>query len=152
GLGFHEYLQLAEDLGAEPLFCINVGMSHRENVPLDQMGQWVQDALDAIEYAIGATNSWWGGQRGRHGHAAAFPLRYLEIGNENGGRAYQERYALFYDAIKARHPEIQLVANEPTRFRPADIVDEHYYNSPEFFIGQAHRYDTYPRDGAKIFI
>jgi alpha-L-arabinofuranosidase len=152
GLGFHEYLQLAEDLGATPLFCINVGMSHRENVPLDQMGQWVQDALDAIEYANGSTNSVWGAQRAQHGHPAPFNLKYLEIGNENGGPAYQDRYALFHDAIKARHPEIHLVANVPTEQRPADIVDEHYYSSPEFFIGQAHRYDTYPRDGSKIFV
>ncbi len=152
GLGYHEYLQLAEDLKAEPLFCINVGMSHRENVPMDQMGQWVQDALDAIEYANGPTNSVWGARRARHGHPAPFGLKYLEIGNENGGPAYQERYALFHDAIKARYPEMQLVANVPTETRPADIVDEHYYNNPEFFVAQADRYDAYPRNGAKIFV
>ena len=152
GLGYHEYLQLAEDLGSEPLFCINVGMSHRENVPMDQMGQWVQDALDAIEYANGPTNTVWGGWRARNGHPAPFHLKYLEIGNENGGPAYQERYALFHDAIKARYPEIILIANVPTETRQAEIVDEHYYNNPEFFIAQAGRYDAYPRDGAKIFV
>ena len=152
GLGFHEYLQLAEDLGAEPLFCINVGMSHHEVIPLDQMGQWVQDALDAIEYANGPTNTVWGGQRARNGHPAPFHLKYMEIGNENGGPAYQERYALFHDAIKARYPEMMLVADEPTRLRPADVVDEHYYSTPEFFMHEASRYDTYPRTGPKIFV
>ncbi|MFO1497528.1 MAG: glycoside hydrolase family 127 protein [Verrucomicrobiota bacterium] len=152
GVGYHEYLQLAEDLGAEPLFCLNVGMSHRENIPMDQMGQWVQDALDAIEYANGPTHSIWGAARAKNGHPAPFRLRYLEIGNENGGPAYQERYALFHDAIKARYPEMQLIANVPTHSRPADIVDEHYYNNPEFFIAQADRYDSYPRNGAKIFV
>ena len=79
GIGYHEYLQLAEDLGAEPLFCINVGMSHQENIPMDQMGQWVQDALDAIEYANGPTNTVWGGQRAKNGHPQPFNLKYLEI-------------------------------------------------------------------------
>lgn len=155
GLGYHEYLQLSEDLGAEPLFCINVGMSHREVVPLDQMGPWVQDALDAIEYANGPTNTLWGGLRARNGHPAPFNLKYLEIGNENGGPAYHERWELFYNAIKARHPEIQLIANVwggyPTNRMP-EIIDEHYYNHPEFFMGQAHRYDTYRRDGPKVFV
>ena len=152
GLGFHEYLQMCEDLKSEPLFCINVGMSHRENIPMDEMGQWVQDALDAVEYANGPVSSVWGSQRAQNGHPAPFHLKYMEIGNENGGPAYQERYALFHDALKAKYPNVILVANEPTRQRPADIVDEHYYSSPEFFISQAHRYDTYKRDGAKIFV
>ena len=151
GLGFHEYLQLAEDLGAEPLFCINVGMSHKENIPLDQMSQWVQDALDAVEYATGPTNTVWGGLRAKNGHPAPFRMNYLEIGNENGGPAYQERYPLFHDALKSRYPHIQLVANVPTERRRADMY-EHYYSSPEFFMGQAERYDSYPRDGAKIFV
>jgi alpha-L-arabinofuranosidase len=155
GLGYHEYLQLSEDLSAEPLFCINVGMSHREVVPLDQMGPWVQDALDAIEYANGSTNTVWGSLRGRNGHPTPFHLKYLEIGNENGGPAYHERWALFHDAIKARHPEIQLIANVwgsyPTN-RPPEIVDEHYYNNPEFFMREAKRYDTYRRDGPKVFV
>lgn len=156
GLGYHEYLQMSEDLGAEPLFCINVGMSHREVIPLDQMGQWVQDALDAIEYANGSTNTFWGGLRARNGHPAPFHLKYLEIGNENGGTAYRERWPLFVKAIKEKYPEIQLIANHwqggyPQNPMP-EIVDEHYYNTPEFFMQQAHRYDTYDRNGPKIFV
>jgi alpha-L-arabinofuranosidase len=156
GIGYHEYLQMAEDLGAEPLFCINVGMSHRENVPMDLMGQWVQDALDAIEYANGPTDSVWGGLRARNGHPAPFNMKYLEIGNENGGPAYNERWPLFVQAIKAKHPEIQLIANHwvggyPTKPMP-DIVDEHYYDRPEWFMQHANKYDSYDRNGPKIFV
>lgn len=82
-IGYHEYLQMSEDLGAEPLFCINVGMSHKEIVPMDQMGRWVQDALDALEYANGPTNTFWGGLRAKNGHPAPFNMKFMEIGNEN---------------------------------------------------------------------
>ena len=152
GLGYHEYLQMCEDLGAEPLFVINCGMSHRENVPMEQMGPWVQDALDAIEYANGSADSKWGSLRAKNGHPAPFGLKYMEIGNENGGPAYQERYALFHDAIRARYPEMTLIADVPTDRRRADIVDEHYYSSPEFFISNASRYDSYDRSGPKIYV
>lgn len=156
GVGYHEYLQMAEDLGAEPLFCINVGMSHREVIPLDRMDQWVQDALDAIEYANGPTNSVWGALRARNGHPAPFGLKYLEIGNENGGPAYAERWPLFVRAIKARHPEVQLIANHWAGGYPKspmpEIVDEHYYDTPDWFMEHAHRYDSYDRKGPKIFV
>ena len=89
GLGFHEYLQMCEDLNAEPLFVINCGMAHRDNVPMDQMQEFVQDALDAIDYCNGPADSPWGSVRRRNGHPAPFGLKYMEIGNENGGRAYQ---------------------------------------------------------------
>jgi alpha-L-arabinofuranosidase len=156
GVGYHEYLQMAEDLGAEPLFCINTGMSHKENAPLDLMDQWVQDALDAIEYANGPTNTVWGGLRARNGHPAPFGLKYLEIGNENGGPAYAQRWPLFVKAIKAKHPEVQLIANHwlggyPKEPMP-EIVDEHYYNTPEWFMQHAHHYDKYDRNGPKIFV
>ena len=156
GLGFYEYLQLAEDLGATPLFDINVGMSHRENVPLDKMGQWVQDALDAIEYANGPTNSVWGARRAAAGHPAPFSLKYMEIGNENGGEAYRQRWPLFVKAIREKYPYMQLVANHwqgsyPRVPRP-DLVDEHYYESPEAFMKRATQYDTYDRQGPKVFV
>jgi len=152
GLGFHEYLQMCEDLGAEPLFVINCGMAHADVVPLAEMGEWVQDALDAIEYANGLAESRWGALRAAAGHPEPFGLKMVEIGNENGGPAYEERYALFYDAIKAKYPEIQLVANVPVSSRPMDILDEHFYSSPDWFASQAHRYDNYRRDGPKIFV
>ena len=156
GLGYHEYLQLAEDLGAEPLFCINVGMSHKEVIPMDRMSQWVQDALDAIEYANAPTNSVWGARRAAAGHPAPFHLKYLEIGNENGGAAYHERWPLFVKAIRAKHPEIKLVANHwqggyPSKPK-ADIVDEHFYDTPEFFMRHATHFDQYDRTAPKVFV
>jgi alpha-L-arabinofuranosidase len=155
GLGYHEYLQMCEDLGAEPLFVINCGMSHKEVVPMDRMAEYVQDALDAIEYANGPASSTWGAVRAKNGHRAPFHLACMEIGNENGGPAYQERYALFYDAIKAKYPQMRLVADEwrgtPTS-RPLEIVDEHYYSGPEFFINNATKYDSYDRAGRKVYV
>jgi alpha-L-arabinofuranosidase len=158
GLGFLEYLQLCEDLGAEPVFCINDGMSLHDSVPLGQMGQWIQDALDAIDYASGPTNTVWGGLRAAQGHPAPFPLHYMEIGNENGGPDYLQRWPLLVNAIRAKHPEIQLIVNTDLQGRPyprnprPDIVDEHYYESPESFMRRAEQYDTYNREGPKIFV
>jgi alpha-L-arabinofuranosidase len=156
GLGYYEYLQLAEDLGAEPLFCINVGMSHKETIPMDRMAPWVQDALDAIEYANGPTNSLWGAKRAAAGHPAPFHLKYLEVGNENGGPAYNERWPLFVEAIHAKYPEIKFVANHwqggyPSKPK-ADIVDEHFYDTPEFFMRHATHFDQYDRNDPKIFV
>lgn len=155
GLGYHEYLQMSEDVGAEPLFVINCGMAHEDLVPLDQMGPWVQDALDAIEYANGPADSEWGRKRAENGHPAPFNLKLMEIGNENGGPAYNERYALFHDAIKAKYPEVRLIANlwngRPTS-RPLDILDEHYYNNPQFFCRRAGMYDGYDRKGPAIYV
>ena len=156
GLGFYEYLQLAEDLGATSLFDINVGMSHHETVPMDKMGQWVQDALDAIEYANGPTNSIWGGRRAASGHPAPFNLKYMEIGNENGGEAYRQRWPLFVKAIKDKYPYMQLVANHWEGSYPKspmpDLVDEHYYETPESFMRRATQYDSYDRHGPKVFV
>ena len=158
GLGFYEYLQLAEDLGAEPLFCINVGMSHKETVPMDRMGQWVQDALDAVEYANGPTNSTWGSLRAQAGHPAPFNLKYMEIGNENGGPDYIARWPLLVNALHAKYPYLKFVANTDLRGGPGpklpapDIIDEHYYESPESFMNRAYQYDKYDRNGPKIFV
>jgi alpha-L-arabinofuranosidase len=156
GLGFHEYLQMCEDLGAEPLFVISCGIDWNGNtVSLPQMGPWVQDALDAIEYANGPTNSTWGALRAAAGHPVPFNLKYMEIGNENGGTAYNSRYALFYDAIKTNYPDIHIVANNwgslPTS-RPVEISDEHYYSDPSFFMANANKYDSYSRTGPKVYV
>ena len=155
GLGFHEYLQLSEDLGAEPLFCINVGMSHEDHVPMDQMGQWVQDALDAIEYANGPETSVWGSIRAKSGHPKPFNMKYLEIGNENGGDKYAERWKLLGEAVRAKYPEIKLIVNNwggYPKAPQADLVDEHYYDNPEWFILNTNKYDSYDRKAPKVFI
>jgi alpha-L-arabinofuranosidase len=155
GLGFFEYLQMAEDLGATPLFCINIGMSHHEVVPLDRMGEWVQDALDAIEYANGPANSVWGSRRAAAGHPAPFNLAYMEIGNENAnGPAYFERWPLFYKAIKEKYPNMRLVADGWGDYGdcPPDVVDDHYYDTPEWFMRHATQYDHKNRTGPKVFV
>jgi alpha-L-arabinofuranosidase len=156
GLGFHEYLQLCEDLGAAPLFVINVGMSHKENVPMDQLAPYVQDALDAIEYCNGPATSRYGALRARNGHPAPFHLQNMEIGNEDGGPPYYERWRAFYNAIKAKYPDIRLIANYwlgtyPNNPMP-EVVDEHYYDSPEYFMSHANQYDHYDRNGPKVYI
>ncbi len=158
GLGYYEYLQMCEDIGTEPLFVINCGMdvfSVGDSVPLAQMGPYVQDALDAIQYANGPTNSTWGALRAAAGHPAPFNLKYIEIGNENGGSAYNDRYALFYDAIKTNYPDVHIIADNwgglPVS-RPVEISDEHYYSDPTFFMANATKYDSYSRSGPKVYV
>ncbi|MGB9607769.1 MAG: alpha-L-arabinofuranosidase C-terminal domain-containing protein, partial [bacterium] len=152
GLGLHEYLLLCEALEAEPILVVNCGMSHQEVAPLEEMDEWIEDALAAIEYAIGPTTSKWGALRAKNGHPHPFKLRFVEIGNENSGPAYEERYALFYKAIKEKYPKLKLIANVPVKSAPMDIVDEHFYNSPEWFIANSNRYDRYERKSPKIFV
>jgi alpha-L-arabinofuranosidase len=157
GLGYHEYLQMCEDLGAEPLFVINCGMSHVEMkvkgvAEVPDLAEYLQDALDAIEYANGPVDTKWGALRAKAGHPAPFNLKYMEIGNENGGPTYDKHYKLFYDAIKAKYPRMNLVANTMTRPGPVDIDDEHYYSSPEFFMANAAKYDKYRRDAQKVYV
>ena len=156
GLGYHEYLQMCEDIGAQPLFVINCGMDVHENaVPPSQMASWVQEALDAIQYANSDTNTLWGAQRAANGHPAPFNLQFMEIGNENGGAAYNTNYALFYDAIKSSYPYMHLIADSwggiPSS-RPVEIMDEHYYSNPGFFIQNSTKYDSYSRTGPKVYI
>ena len=156
GLGYHEYLQMAEDLGAEPLFCINAGISHKEVILDDRIGPWIQDALDAIEYANGPVTSVWGSIRARNGHPAPFNLKYLEIGNENYGDQYFKNYEAIAKAVLAKYPDLKLIANDwsgghPTKPTP-EILDEHYYNNPEWFILNATKYDSYDRKASKIFV
>jgi len=156
GLGYHEYLQLSEDLGAEPLFCITAGISHKEVVPMDQMGQWVQEALDAIEYANGPETSVWGGLRAKNGHPKPFNPKHLEIGNENGQAPHAERWALVANAVHAKYPDVGMIVDDWFTGHPKeplpDIADEHYYNNPDWFIWNANKYDSYDRKGSKIFV
>src|SRR5208337_568926 len=128
-LGYHEYLQLCEDIGAEPLYVFNCGMSHEEQraqrrARVPNVAEYVQDALDAIEYANGPADSKWGSRRAKAGHPAPFNLKRMEIGNENSGPIYEDRYRAFYDAIKAKYPQMILVADTPVKSRPMDVLDE----------------------------
>lgn len=163
GFGAAEFFQFCEDLGMAPLYGINAGLmlgyngSTNNTVPLSQMGPWVQDSIDLIQYATGDTNTTWGAQRAAAGHPAPFNLNLMEIGNENGGSLYDQRYTLFYDAIKSNYPAIKLISpvwgspSSPVS-RPVEIRDEHYYSSPGTFISYATKYDSYSRSGPKVFV
>ena len=169
GLGFFEYFQLAEDIGAEPLPIVNCGMACQFNsgqlAPLDQLDPFIQDALDLIEFANGGESTEWGRKRAAMGHPAPFNLKYVGIGNEQWGPDYVARYAEFQRVLRAKHPEIGLVAAagpgadgerfdylwKELRRLETDLVDEHYYRPPSWFLENAARYDSYPRTGPKVF-
>lgn len=169
GLGFFEYFQLSEDIGAQPLPILGCGLACQFNsgeaCPLDQLDPYIQDALDLIEFANGPTNTTWGAKRTAMGHPAPFNLTMVGIGNENWDQPYLERYAKFHAVLKAKHPEIQLVSSagpspDDAHFKyawpklrelKADIVDEHCYARPDWFFNNTHRYDDYDRKGPKVF-
>jgi len=169
GLGFYEYFQLAEDIGAAPLPILNCGMACQfnssETAALDQLDEYVRDALDLIEFANGSVTTPWGKLRAQMGHPEPFHLTMLGVGNEQWGSRYVDRYKIFAAALKAQHPEIKLVvsagpfpAGEPFeslwsnwRTLKPDIVDEHYYMNPEWFLANTGRYNGYDRSGPKIF-
>ena len=139
-----------------PLFVVNCGMSHTDFVPMEKMGEVVQNALDALEYANGdAKTTRWGAERAKNGHPKPFNLKLIEIGNENGGPRYNERYKLIYDAIKKNYPDVTTIADLwgglPTS-APVETIDEHYYFDPGFFQREANRYDRYDRKGPKIYV
>jgi alpha-L-arabinofuranosidase len=170
GLGFFEYFQLCEDIGAEPMPILNCGMACQFNsgelVPLDQLQPYIQDALDLIEFANGPVTSVWGAKRAVLGHPAPFNLKLLGVGNEQWGVEYAERFAKFSEALKAKQPGVALIgASGPSpddarfkflwtqmRVMKADVVDEHSYAKPEWFFDNAHRYDSYDRNGPKVFM
>jgi alpha-N-arabinofuranosidase len=170
GLGFYEFFQLAEDIGAEPLPIVNCGMACQfqtgELVPLDQLQPYIQDALDLIEFANGPATSGWGAKRAAMGHSEPFGMRMLGIGNEQWGPEYFPRYEAFAKVLKEKHPEIELVSGSgpfpsdekfkyawsKLRALGADIVDEHCYAMPDWFLRAATRYDDYDRNGPKVFM
>lgn len=158
GIGFHEYLQLCEDLAMEPLYVCNCGMTcqARNEVLMEGSAQdeMLQDTLDAIEYATGSKDTKWGMFRATMGHPEPFKLNYIEIGNENWGPAYEERYKRWYEAIHAKYPHITCIANSHLEKKrlPAPVVDEHYYDTAEFFTENTNFFNRYNRKGPKIFL
>ncbi len=169
GLGFHEFLQFAEDLGCPGMYVINVGMScqfrHCEVVDDIRLEEQIQEVLDALEYALGPITSKWGAERAKNGHPKPFDLKYVEIGNENYGPIYQERYNIFYKKIKEKYPQITTIACTDPAMRdpfkiddlvgihePIEIIDEHFYEGLDFFFNGAFRYDNYDRKGPKIYV
>ncbi len=169
GLGFFEYFQLSEDLGAEPLPVISCGLScqyeSNEVVPMDELGPYIQDALDLIEFANGPVTSTWGKVRAEMGHPEPFNLKMIAVGNEQWDQIYVERLEAFTKAIRAKYPTIKVVGSSgpsasgdkfdylwPEMKRlGVDLVDEHYYMKPDWFFGNASRYDNYDRKGSKVF-
>ena len=170
GLGFFEYFQLAEDLGAEPLPILNCGMACQYNtgelVPLDELDPYIQDAIDLIEFANGDAATKWGKLRIEMGHTEPFKLKYIGIGNEQWGEQYLERYDKIAEKVHARYPDVKLVTGsgpsaegdkfnylwkELKKGRTANLVDEHYYKDPNWFFDNAKRYDSYDRNGLKVF-
>ncbi|HEY6247992.1 MAG TPA: alpha-L-arabinofuranosidase C-terminal domain-containing protein [Pyrinomonadaceae bacterium] len=169
GLGYYEYFQLAEDIGAEPLPIINCGMACQFNsgelAPLEDLDHYIQDAIDLIEFANAPANTAWGRKRSEMGHPKPFNLKMIGIGNEQWGPQYVERYEVFAKVLKQKYPNISLVtsagpAPEGERFDflwqkmrelKADLIDEHYYMAPQWFRDNSARYDNYPRTGPKVF-
>ncbi len=169
GLGFYEYFLLSEDIGAEPLPILNCGMACQFNsaelVPLDELDPYIQDVLDLIEFANGDTNTKWGKLRAEMGHPAPFNLKMIGVGNEQWGTQYIDRLKIFMKTLQEKHPEITYVSGSgpysdgqdfeylwgEMRKMNAQMVDEHYYKSPDWFLQNAARYDNYDRKGPKVF-
>ena len=178
GIGFYEYFRLCEDIGAEPIPVLSVGMAHSgERDSMGNMKNYIQDALDLIEWATGPATSTWGKIRAEAGHPEPFKLTYLGIGNEDCGDDYFPRYKQIAEAVKAKYPNIKTIISSGFTYNDVnfhnawknvrrwekdkktanlvDLVDEHYYNAATWFLGNGNRYDDttfYPRDKAKVFI
>ena len=168
GIGFHEYLQMAEDLGAKPLYVVNVGLWHGGMTPVDSLQPWIDETLAALEYANGDVTTKYGALRAKNGHPAPFNLEYLEIGNENNqpdprqqSDHYYDRFRLFKEQVLAKYPNIHLIGNvaawgtdTPTwdSQESVELLDEHYYRNPAWFADNFHKYDTYDRRGPKIYV
>ena len=178
GLGFYEFFQLAEDIGAEPLPILSVGLAcqfqnwekESAHVPLNELQPYIDDCLDLIEFANGPVTSKWGKIRADMGHPAPFNMKYIGVGNEQWGKFYYERLKPFVAAIRAKYPEIKIVGSsgpmpddtpdntyhfedgwKAMKELKADLVDEHYYRDEEWFLTNGLRYDTYDRKGPKVF-
>ncbi len=164
GLGYHEFLQLCEDLGSAGMFVCNVGLAcefrNGDFVGGAQLEAELQDALDAAEYALGGPETKWGALRAKAGHPAPFPLVYIEIGNENHGQLYNERYTRFAAAFRKAWPQLKLIFNGGLNdeapdpgVRNIDLFDEHYYKDADFFFENQHRYDHASRQrGYDIYV
>ena len=174
GLGFYEFFLLSEKIGAQPLPILSCGLAcqyqnsdndKNAHVALDKLQPYIDDALDLIEFANGPVTSKWGKLRSDMGHPAPFNLKQIGIGNEQWGSMYPERLEMFVKQIRAKYPNIKICGSagpsasgkefdygwEQMRRLGVDLVDEHYYMSPEWFLKNAGRYDKYSRKGPKVF-
>lgn len=168
GMGFDEYLQLAEDLNAKPLYVVNVGLWHGGMTPVDSIQPWIDECMNALEYANGPVTSKYGALRAKNGHPEPYNIEYLEIGNENNqpdpalqSDHYYERFKKFKDAVLAKYPNMHLIGNvvawgddNPTwdSKESVELLDEHYYRNPAWFAENFNKYDTYNRKGSEIYV
>ena len=157
GMGLLEFLEWCEDLKMEPVLAVYAGYSLAQDHvdPGPALEPYVQDALDEIEYVTGSTDTKWGAERAKDGHPAAFPLHYVEVGNEDEfdrSGSYDGRYAQFYKAIKAHYQALQIIATAPIKSVTPDVLDEHFYMSAEKSFSMADYYDKRDRNGPKIFV
>lgn len=168
GLGYYEYFVLCEDLGAKPIPVLPAGYNPHsgEGAAIDDLGEWIDDALDLIEFANGGDGTKWGKIRAKLGHPEPFGLEYIGIGNEEVGQEFFDRYTYFHRAIRAKYPDIKIINSsgpfaagtefergwKSARENGSDLVDEHYYMSPEWFIANMRRYDGYSSNGPKVFL
>lgn len=175
GLGYHEYFQLAEDLGATPIPVVHAGILCQvrsgDLQPIlpgsEDFKELTQDILDLIEYANGDSSTKWGSKRAENGHQEPFNLKYIAIGNENWGERYFKNFKALKAAVEEIYPDLTVITTSGTLSEglgfdyawntiekqfPDTYVDEHYYNSPEWFLDNTDRYDSYRRDSAKVFV
>lgn len=177
GLGYFEYFQFCEDIGAEAVPIIAAGVpcqnsstgggGQQGGIPMDEMGAYIQDIIDLVEYANGAPNTVWGRKRAEAGHPRPFNLKYIGIGNEDMiTDVFRERFEMIYKALKKAHPEITVIGTAGPFFEGSDyvegwkiaselnipVMDEHYYQSPGWFINNQDFYDRYDRSKSKVYL
>lgn len=159
GMGLLEFLLWCEDLKMKPVLGVYAGYSLRQQrvTPGPDLQPYVQEALEEIEYAMGDASTTWGARRAKDGHPAPFKLEYVEVGNEDqfdqGAGSYEGRFGQFYDAIRAKYPQLKILSSTSVPGRAPDIMDEHYYRrSEDEMASHAHDYDARPRTGPKVFV
>ncbi|WP_353707730.1 alpha-L-arabinofuranosidase C-terminal domain-containing protein [Cellulosimicrobium sp. ES-005] len=171
GIGYLEYFLFAEDLGATPLPVVSVGANGcgstiPEMTDPAQIQRWVDDTVDLIEFANGDVTTEWGAVRAELGHPEPFGLKYVGLGNEENTKTFEANFPAFRDAIAAAYPDVQIISNsgpddtgqrfdelwEFNREQDVDLVDEHYYNDPQWFLENDERYDSYDREGPHVFL
>lgn len=157
GMGLLEFLEWCEDLSMRPVLAVYAGYSMmQEHVnPGPDLEPYVQDALDELEYVTGGTDTKWGAIRAQNGHPAPFTLEYVEVGNEDmfdKSGSYDGRYKQFYEEIKKKYPNLQLIATTPVKSIRPDVIDDHYYKRADEFFDFVHHYDKVDRNGPKIFV
>jgi alpha-L-arabinofuranosidase len=155
GLGLLEYLTWCEDLGMQPMLAVFAGFT-LDKKSVSNLAPYVQDALDEIQYVTGSTSTTWGAKRAADGHPNPFPLQYVEVGNEDFfdpiAGSYNSRFTAFYDAIKLNYPQLKVIATTTVTSRTADVIDEHYYQSKDWFVSNSSKYDTYTRGATKVMV